>query len=404
MLSCTSQNVIKLTAAQLITNLCDKMLLVSSVWFMTVNYGKHWLTALLVFSTLPHLASLIFSSKIIRRYTPLYTMIASDYFRFFVFIGMGTLMYFAHHINPFLLLITFLLANSAAALFNPAMLSLPLVIAEKSQLQRIMSLISSTVSISRIVGPALAVGFYQFGGLTITLLIAAIGYFVAATLEIGIKMVGKNIYEVENKLENFRLGIREFYKRYRFIFQMLILFFVINLFFVPLQLYMPLYSRFIFDGTLKTLSGMEISLGLGALAATLILTIFQWQHSIWTKVVMSYLAMSAAYLAFASSTVAAFAYGSLFLLGAFSTVGNIVTLNLLQVYPEVKDVPAIMAFVNFTSVAASPFGMFVAGLFLNFHELHFQVIIYALLTLLITVWVAFLPEFRRFSRETMNYG
>ena len=161
-------NIGKLTGSQLITKLCDKMLLISGVWFMTTHYGRDWLTALLVFSALPHFFCTFVSGKLIRKWTPLFTMIGTDYFRsvfFFVVVGY---LYFYQQMSPAPLLFVFFITNCAAAFFNPAMLTLPLYMADKSHLQRIMSLISGTIYIAGIIGQEVFDNFLETANKIVT--------------------------------------------------------------------------------------------------------------------------------------------------------------------------------------------------------------------------------------------
>lgn len=395
-------NLGKLTTSQLLTQLSDKMLLISSIWFMTTHYGKHWLTALLVLSALPHFLCAFFSGKMVRKWTPLYTMIGADYIRAFIFLVVFICLYSHPHMSPFMLLGIFFITNCAAAFFNPAMLTLPLLIADKSKLQRTMSMVGSAVSIARIVGPALAVILYQFDALKLIFLIAGVGYFIAASVEMSIKLSSMNLRKEGGDYSVIGLGWRSYVKQYSFIFQLLVLFFLINVFFVPLQLYMPLYSKFIVHGGLHTLSMMEISMGVGALLATLILSMHNWKQSLWFKTILSYTIMGVAYLLFGASDVAMLSFLFLFVLGFSSTVGNIITLNIFQRYPDAIDVPNIMAYVNFTSIAAAPLGLLVAGIFINYHELQLQVMGYALLSIFFILVIAVLPEFRRFSNRVLQ--
>lgn len=392
-------NISKLTGAQLITALCDKILLMSSVWFMAMHYEKYWLTYLLILSALPHLLFVFISSNMIRKWTPLFTMVGADYIRAILFVFASCYLYIHPQVSPSMLLLLFFLTNCAAAFFNPAMLTLPLLLADRSKLQQIMSLVSSTISISRIAGPALAIIFYRADGLMNVFVMAGISYFIAASIEVTIKLKFTG-YKPEQRPKNTMcLNWREYLKRYDVIFQLLLLFFLINLFFVPLQLYIPLYSKLIFNGGFNTLSLMEIFLGAGTLLSTILLSIYHWNRSLRLKMAVSYLTMGFAYLLFAMSNTVILALIFLFLLGVASTIGNIITLNVFQSYPSTKDVPSIMACVNFTSIASAPFGLFIAGIFLNFHAIHIQVTVYALCTILLTLVILALPKLGTISKR-----
>ncbi len=263
-------------------------------------------------------------------------------------------------------------------------------------------LVSGTVAISGIIGPALAMLFYRIDGLFLIFIISGVTYFIAASLEMTIKVQKK--YQIK---DNSNEGITslnwwEYIRHYKLIFQLLLVFFFMSLFLVPLQLYIPIYSKFVFHGNFQTLSLMEISLGIGTLLATLLLSIFQWNRSLWFQVFIAYLVMSLAYLLFAVNSISSLAFICLFVLGFSSGIGNIIILNVFQRYPNQKDVPGIMVCVNFTSIASAPFGLLMAGIFLNLHEIHFQVTIYALITILLALVIAILPEFKHFPKRSIR--
>ena len=392
-------NIFKLSIAQLITKLVDNMLLVTSIWFITSNYGKSYLTSLLVISTLPHFFLSFFSGKFIRKYSPLRIIIITDYFRAGLFL---IIIFFIIYtpLSPIVFFGTLFLSNCAAAFFNPALLSIPLQLSAPNQLQRVISIISSTVSISSIIGPILAVFFYQIEGIKLIFIIAVIGYFFAASIEMTIKTRGVFIFTNQSKDS---LQLITYIKKYQSLFNLLGLFILINVFFIPLQLYMPLYSKFIFVGGIQSLSMMEISLGTGALLATILLSIFRINLYERIKIMTSYLLMGVGYFLFAKSNSILNACIALFFLSFCATIGNIFILNFLQRYPDRSDVPGIMACVNFASIAAAPAGLFLAGVFINLDKIQIQVKNYALVIIVLTLVIGILFKSKRVSEESINY-
>ncbi len=387
-------NIVKFFIAQILARLCDRMLLVSSIWYMTTYYGKSWLIALLIVSSIPHLICTFFSSRVIHTYSPLLTMVGADCLRAILFLLMFVSCFFEGHYSPYLLLGVFFVVNIAAAFFNPAMFSLPLLLCDASDLQKVMSLVSATTSISSVVGPILGVFFYGIDELTFVFLVAFVGYLIATILETLIKLTRKH-FTKENGDGILSFTYIKFVTRYRLIFLLLGGFFLINIFFIPLQLYMPLYTKLIFQADLKNLSIMESLLGFGGLIATIVLYLYHWQASLRLKIVIPYFFMGVAYFLFSISFTPLLAYISLFLLGFFATVGNVCTLNFLQSYPKSGDIPTIMSLVNFSLVASVPLGLLVCSILLNINYIRWQVAIYALSTMLIVICMNFMLKFKK---------
>ncbi len=378
----------------MLTNVSDKMLLVGLIWYVTVTGGKSLLTLFISISLLPHLFMVLKTGKLINKMGALKLIIASDLFRSILYSIMAIYIILCQgKINVIVLVASTFLANIAAALFNPALLTLPIKLVSGRGLQKLTALLSSTISIATIVGPMMAVYFYKVSGLYSLFLCATISYGIAGLIELTIKIVKQCNDNIQPNQTSLSLIVKV--KNYSLIVRMLVLFFLMNIFMGPLQLFMPLYAKVIFHGSVNTLSHLEVALGIGALLGMILMSAYTFKCRLWLRIILPYLLMAIAYFFFASSYSLFTAFIALSAMGFFLAIGNVSTLNLFQTYPAITDIPAIMAMVNFISVAATPLAIFIAGNLLNEDYLQEQAQLYAIAVFVLGLAIYFIPSLRQ---------
>ena len=80
--------------SQLISTVCDKMMSIGLVWYLTSEYSINVVPWFLTISFLPHIFMSFYSSKIINKYGTLKTVVVTEYFRAVVlFVLFGVLFF-----------------------------------------------------------------------------------------------------------------------------------------------------------------------------------------------------------------------------------------------------------------------------------------------------------------------
>jgi predicted MFS family arabinose efflux permease len=126
--------------------------------------------------------------------------------------------------------------------------------------------------------------------------------------------------------------------------------------------FLPIYAKSVFGGTLDALASLELALGLGTLAGTLLLSVFATDRAQRLRAAgIALLATAAAYLGFTMSLSLTAGCVALAGLGAFLSFTNVLLLSYFQETPEPAEVPVIMSAVNLISVASVPFSMSMLG-------------------------------------------
>ncbi len=382
-------NISILIFAQLFSKISDRLWLVGTSWYITEHYDKYSLAWFFAISMLPHLFLVFFSGQLIKRWSPFTTILYSEFARGIIYLSLIAVFLFSdsQFILFFLTIGTFL-ANCATALFNPALLTIPRQMSLKNS-DRVIAMLNSCDSTARLIGPAIAIPVYALVKMEGLLFITGITYMLAWFAQCFIKLENNAYLFESRKLQELILHPFKLLNRYRLITHLLLTFFLTNIFLIPLQIFMPIIAKDLYQGSIVLLSSFEISLGAGLLIGGFMLSIYPLQTKPWRKIVLPYVLAGLAYLLFAYSEVSLISLGALFLLGFFLAIGNIATLNFYQKYVADSDIPDMMTYVNFISVSAGPIAMTLSGILLNLVPTQVLVVIYALLCLVIGLTMLF---------------
>ncbi len=361
----------RIFAGQAISQACDKMMTVGLIWVIAGMGSLRLVPWFLAAGALPHLLLSRSAAKAIARLGTLRVVVAADAARGVIYLAAWALWpELSRTAQPAmsLLFAVAILANAGSALFNPAILSLPMSLprAEEGLLQPLTALIDSCFSLGAIAGPLAAALLYPWLGLAGLFLANGLSYFLAAFLESKIKTSqgGPNpgadpAPRAPAKIREGRIALEDD----RLIHFLLGAFFLMNLAFTPILAFLPLFTKVLFHGGIATLSGMEASLGLGMAAGSLLLSILRAEGRSGTRIISSLLAISLMYLLFALNHVPSLACIVLFGLGLSLSVLNVTLLALFQSRPQEHEVPVVMGWVNLISVGALPLSMaFMGGL------------------------------------------
>jgi MFS transporter, DHA3 family, macrolide efflux protein len=366
------RNSSRLFAAQLISQACDKMMTVGLVWVFIQNYSASLIPWFLGVAALPHLLLSWSSGRWMMKWGPLKTVIWTDVFRGLLFISLCLLWQssgksISEEHGVAVLFIFVFISNFAGALFNPAILSLPVFLPDKSLVQQTTALIDSCFSFGNIVGPLLSTALYPVVGLPGLFLFNGLSYLFAALLEMQIQVVEAPAPEAgsaEVPVAKPR-GMSELLRGDRLLSFMLGGFLAINIFLGPLMVFLPMFAKAQYRGSIGTLASLEMAIAIGMVLGGMALTVVRLDSQPGAKkgvkIATSMVVVAVSYLAFALSSEAWVGCVVLLILGFALSLVNILCLNLFQSRPEPEEVPTVMSLVNLISTASLPFSMIIVG-------------------------------------------
>ncbi len=357
------KNPARLFYGQLLSQTCDKMMTVGLVWAFVSDFSPRVIPWFLGVSALPHLLLSGCSGRWTSRLGPLRTVIGADLFRGALFLLLAPLWTrLAPDARlPALFAFSFV-SNLAGALFNPAMMSLPVFLPEKNLLQQLTALIDSCFSFGNILGPLLSALLYPRLGLAGLFLFNGLSYLLAALLESRVVLAGAGAAAPPESEEP--KSAAELLRGDGLLSFLLGGFLAVNLFLGPLLVFLPLFVKDAYHGTINGLAGLETALAAGMVSGGALLSVLRLDSGAGIKIAGSMTAVAAAYLAFALSRQAWQGGACLFVLGSGLSMVNIFALNLFQSRPAARDVPVVMSLVNLISAASLPFSMAAVGFLL----------------------------------------
>lgn len=176
---------------QLISQSCDKLSTVGLIWILTTMYSAKWIPLYIALGAVPHFVLAMKSGHLISRWGALRTVVWTDISRGVLFLAAAGLVPYAGAGTELLLVILFVstfLSNIAGALFNPAILTLPILIMEAGpNRDKLTALIDSCFSWGNVLGPLLSAIAFQICGLMGLMLINGLSYLFSGFLALGVK-------------------------------------------------------------------------------------------------------------------------------------------------------------------------------------------------------------------------
>jgi MFS family permease len=387
------RNAALLCSGQLVSQICDKMLTVGLVWVLIERSSPSAVAWFLAVSALPHLLLALHAGRWTAALGPLRTVIAADWARAALFSGLAVLWprVGAASQVPALFAAAFA-ANAAGALFNPAIMALPVSLAAPEALQPLTALVDTSFSLANVAGPACSALLYPLVGLRGLLLCNGLSYACAAALESGVRPRAAASGGADAAAPD---GIVAVLRGDRLVRFMLGGFLAMNLFFAPLLVFLPLFARSAYGGTIGTLAALESSLSGGTLLATAGLSVLSANARLGARIAVGMAATAAAYVGFALTRAPWQGALCLAVLGFFLAASNVFILTLFQSRPRPANVPVVMSLVNVISTASLPLSMGVLGLLIGRFDARALAAVCAAALAVVTVRVAADPELRR---------
>ena len=356
-------NALMLFLSQAVSAVCDKMMSIGLIWYLTKYISIGIIPWFLAITFLPHFIFSFFSSKLINFYGPLKIVISTDLFRGIVLV----LFYFILAKIPlsnkeflsYLFLSMFLVAIGSS-LFNPAILTLPPLVTKTENIVKLNALMDSTLAISTIMGALFAIFLLQRFELKNVILINAISFLWAGCMQFGIK-AHQPIAAETDSVEGPLFIIKNFPK----ISKMLFLFFVINFFLNPVFVIIPWFVEKIYNGNASSLALIEGLMGLGAFLTGFLLSIINIKLDEVSRMKMIALItfMFGIFFLLFSFTKLTWQGGSImFMVGIISSFLNIEIISFFQTEISDKYIPTVMTAVNLISAASLPFTFIFLGI------------------------------------------
>ncbi len=352
-------------ASQLISTVCDKMMSIGLVWFLTTKFSINVVPWFLAVSFFPHVFMSFYSPKIISRLGILQTVIMTEYFRAFILLGFYLLLFLIpENSQPFLvtLFASMFLVGIGSSLFNPAILSLPPKLVPAEQVPGLNALLDTSFSLSSILGAAFSIFLLNIFDIKALVLINALSFALAGFLQGRVDKIDSPEENVEAPNAETTMGIL---RKHKLIRRMLISFLFINLILSPIFVMIPWFVENVYKGNGSDLATIEGAMGLGAfltgLALTLTATNIKEDKRVGMVTVVSFL-FGLFFQIFSLTTATAEGAAIMFMIGVLSTFLNVQVLTFFQTSLAENEVPAIMVAVNLISSAALPLSFTITGL------------------------------------------
>ena len=372
--------------SQLLSTICDKMMSIGLVWYLTTEYSINIVPWFLAVSFLPHIFMSFYSSKIINKYGTLKTVIATEYFRGVVLLALFGILFFIPEKSTAFLTALFaaaFLVGIGSSVFNPAILSLPPVLVEEDKVPALNALLDTSFSISNILGAACSIVLLNIFDIKGLVLINAISFIAAAIMQGRVKI---KTHEAALVSDTKNLGPLAVLKKYPVIKRMLMSFLFINLVFTPILVMIPWYVENVFKGNGSDLAWIEAAMGAGALLTGMYLSLSSFsvraEKRIGMIAIVCFL-FGLFFQVFSFSKTTVEASFLLFLIGILSTFLNVQVLTYFQTSLHEHEVPSIMVAVNIISAASMPLSFAISGVLFPIVDIPRFALICGLLTMLI---------------------
>ncbi|WP_029002632.1 MFS transporter [Azorhizobium doebereinerae] len=352
-----------LVSGQLASQVCDRMALVGILWFLTATAGEVLVPWYIAAGGLPHLVLTWRSGRVINALGALRVVVWADLLRGVLYLAAAGLVgLLPHGADIAVLFALTLLGNMGAALFNPAMLALPVRLAPTGAYRpnQLTALLNSCVATGNILGPALAALVYKAGGLDAVLAITGAAYLTAGTIERLVRMPPRTAEAAPRPAGQAAAGFA-LARRYPLVGSMLAVLLAINLCLGPITLFIPLFANTEFTGGIDALAWLQSSMGAGMIAGSLAMASLTLSGSRRVRIAVPVVLTAACYLGFTLAPSLPVACLLLVGLGLAMSAGNVGIIGVFQSEPDEADVPAVMATVNLIGVASLPVSMAAMG-------------------------------------------
>lgn len=340
------------------------------MWLIVDKFEASWVPWYMAISSIPHVFLAWSSGSLISRLGALKIVIWADVSRGILYILFPLLVTDAVPSIGALLILAFI-SNAGGALFNPAILSLPVILVEADRRPQLNAMIDSCFAFSNVIGPVLSVFLYALLGLKGLMFLNGVSYLVAGILQRGIKVspVEKSgdaaLDGGVQRTAPRKDGPMAVLRREDLVRRMLLAFAALNFFTAPLVMVLPLFVKNVYGLQIGGLATLETTFGLGAVVAAAALSVLKLGPRLGGRIILAILLLGFGFAAFSLSRELALGAVALFFVGVTASAANVWILTLFQTVVPTDDVPVIMAWVNSIAVSATPVSLAIAGALLS---------------------------------------
>ena len=366
-----SRNSRLLVGGQLLSQVCDKMMSIGAIWIVADRFGVRWIPGFVALASLPHLLLFAHSGALVSRWGALATVVRMDFFRGAIFIGAAAA---AKSLPESALLgvlfIATFLAGIGSALFNPAVLSLPVAIEPTERVPRLTAMVDVCFSLGNVLGPVFSVGAYVAWGITGLFAVNAFSFLISGAFSLGIRPISGGVTgdlssSAGSAGPGDTLSLRGVLRRYPTATGMLGCFAFMNLFFAPIQIFIPWYARNVYADGIAGVAKLELAIGIGSVLGGLFVAWKKLPGKFFPRTFVTLAVLCVSFLCFLRSSTILEGVVSLVALGFSLGLVNVVLLGFFQLHPKAEHVPYLMSLVNLVSVAMVPVSMALIGAWID---------------------------------------
>jgi MFS family permease len=394
------RNFLFLIAAQILSKISDRILLIGISWFIIKSFNSHALAVFFAIIMLPYILAVFFSGRLINHFTAISMIKHSEFMRALIYIIFAFFCFFSTKIDFNWLMVASFLASIATAVFNPAVLVAPKeIFKEQRILQSCLGSLDTCSSVASILGPVITVPLYSFFGMRGVILSCGLLYLAAWVSELRINCKPQKLHSVDDStILSWLKQPYQILKNYKLISFLLIIFFLTNLFVIPLQVFLPLLVHIIYHGSVKLFSLFEVCLAVGALLGGSLMAVSVFFKKPWQQISIPYFLFSISYIALAQASTVSWVLLGLFFMGFFLAIGNVTTLTFFQIHSEQSHHGDIMAYVSFISTASAPLAMSLVSFLLKYVGAQKLIMLYAILTVVVTSLILLSSNYRKLEQ------
>lgn len=368
-----------LIVSQLITQIVDKAIMVTLIWYITQQYSQFELSIFLGVIMLPYFINLPFLHTLTDRFSAVTIVRFTEISRAACFIM--AFIFFKGQLSFASIMVIGFFKNTATSLFDPVMLSIPPRLTRSESTHQLMSWMNAGFAIGVIIGPMLAMAVIHFHGINTLFLLAAIFYAISFLLLRNIRLIEtfsheKNTIQSDHIFQKLRKIMKESTGN---IGAFILYSALMNLLFGPLSLLIPLLVSHMHHGGFSHYSGLQIAMGAGAVTGSLLSGAVRIRRIEYAGIygLFCYLLSACCYIVLGCQHQYGESVLSLFCLDLCMSAGNVFIMTHYQKQSMDTLLPTVMSCVVFISVALSPLAMCIAGILLHYCDVQTLLVSYA---------------------------
>lgn len=288
----------RLFVARLISNIGDKFYTIALAWHvleLAPLQGKSALALLMALNVLPVVLAGPLIGALTDRWDKRYCMIMADMLRGGLIAALTVLLLTGQLTMSWIYIISFLQAL-CVPLFDAAAQSAIAPLTNKADLSKAVSLNGAVNQVAAVTGAFLGGLMLHWVGIAGAFLFNACSYFIAVYFLFQIRTRLQSDQHRPPFWTQFKDGVA-YMRSQRPIYSLLILFALMNFFFAPLLLLLPILVKEHLDLPASALATLEGCLALGALSITIYLSIKPIQRAPYPFLCLACMAMGFAFLA-----------------------------------------------------------------------------------------------------------